>query len=114
MNLKFNKQARQGDMLLTKLDKLPDNLIEERAVNGDYVLAHSETGHNHVVKASHEVKFFRNPDNEFVGYLSVQAPTEVRHLRSFDTHKTIGLKEGVYEVRRQREYTPEGLRRAQD
>lgn len=34
--------------------------------------------------------------------------------RSFDTHESILLKGGTYEIRRQREYTPEGWRRVED
>jgi hypothetical protein len=35
-------------------------------------------------------------------------------MRSFDTHETLNIPPGIYEVRRQREYVPEGWRKAQD
>ena len=40
--------------------------------------------------------------------------TLLEHLRSFDTHETIKLPVGTFEIRRQREYTPEGWRRVED
>jgi hypothetical protein len=47
-------------------------------------------------------------------FLNVEAPTEITHLRSFDTHETLLVPPGKYEIRRQREYVAEGFRRAQD
>jgi hypothetical protein len=38
----------------------------------------------------------------------------VEHLRSFDTHESISIGPGNYEIRRQRENAPEGWRRAAD
>lgn len=113
--LTFKTQAAQGDMLLRKIDRLPDNVSEVKADNGKYVLAHSETGHHHTVKATQDVKFFANDNDPFVAYLVVDnTKAYVEHERSFDTHAPIEIKEGVYEIRRQREYTLEGFRRVQD
>jgi hypothetical protein len=47
-------------------------------------------------------------------FLDVLEPTKINHLRSFDTHESILVPTGKYIVRRQREYTPEGYRRAAD
>lgn len=47
-------------------------------------------------------------------YLSISDPTALTHERSFDTHEPILLNPGIYEVRRQREYTPQGWRRIED
>ena len=41
-------------------------------------------------------------------------PVDLEHLRSTDTHETLRLEPGIWEVRRQREYSPEGWRRAAD
>ncbi len=126
----FKEQAAQGDMLVRVIDKLPDS-VKEVTDKGDYVLAHSETGHNHVVKRQEGVSFYQNDNDPFVAYLvvdpkKVKGSVEVKHLRDHDTHETIsffvgdaikGLKDGakkIFEIRRQREYTPEGFRRAQD
>lgn len=111
----FKNQAAQGDMLLRKIEKLPEGVTENVAENGKYILAHSETGHHHTVKASENVKFYANDNDPFVAYLVVDNTSAyIEHERSFHTHDPIEVKEGVYEIRRQREYTPEGYRRAQD
>ena len=127
----FNKQAAQGDMLIRAIDKLPEGVKETKDENGNFVLAHSETGHNHVVKKQPGVSFFQNDNDPFVAYLvidptKVKSNVSVKHLRDYHTHEEISFFTGdfikgvkdkakkVFEIRRQREYTPEGFRRAQD
>jgi hypothetical protein len=46
--------------------------------------------------------------------LVVEQPTALEHLREHDTHEPIMFNKGIYHVRRQQEYTPEGLRRVED
>ena len=120
----FKKQAAQGDMFIRVIDKLPDNVIETKDEKGEFILAHSETGHNHVVKKQKGVTFYANTNDPFIAYLVVDNVTAlIEHKRDYDTHETIALKCGddiktegkkIYEIRRQREYTPEGFRKAQD
>lgn len=110
----FNNIAAQGDMLIRRIDILPDGVKKLQSENGNFILAHSETGHNHVVKEENGIEFYQHANDNFIAYLVVNNETKVEHMRSFDTHETIALKKGVYEIRRQREYTPEGFRRAQD
>jgi len=110
----FKNQAAQGDMLIRRIDALPKNAIKAKSENGSYVLAHSETGHNHVVKESDGVTFYQHANDNFIAYLVVNNEAKVEHMRGFDTHETINFGKGIYEIRRQREYTPEGFRRAQD
>ena len=47
-------------------------------------------------------------------WIKVNRPTVLEHQRPHDTHAPIKFAKGVYEVRRQREYTPEGWRRVAD
>lgn len=110
----FENMAAQGDMLIKRIAELPKDVIEAKAENGNYILAHSETGHNHVVKEETGVKFYQHANDNFIAYLVVDNEAKVEHMRSFDTHETIGFKKGIYEIRRQREYTAEGFRRAAD
>lgn len=110
----FENMAAQGDMLLRRIDKLPNDVVAVEPEEGNYVLAHSETGHNHIVKAKPDVEFYQHANDNFVAYLVVNNEADVEHMRSYDTHETLRVRKGVYEVRRQREYTAEGFRRAQD
>ena len=45
----FDKQAAQGDLLITKIDKLPAKVKKAESDGGKFILAHSETGHHHTV-----------------------------------------------------------------
>lgn len=108
----FENQAAQGDLLITRIDDIPNSAILDN-VKGDYIVAHSETGHNHVMAAQH-CDFYKAANDPFVLFLVVHNETPIRHLRSFDTHKTINVPPGKYRINRQREYIPEGFRRAAD
>jgi hypothetical protein len=111
----FKNQAAQGDMLIRRISSLPDTAKKIDAENGRYILAHSETGHNHVIKKQAGIEFYANDNDSFIAYLVVDnTKCLVEHERSFDTHDPIEIGDGVYEIRRQREYTPQGWRRAQD
>lgn len=113
----FTKMAAQGDFIIIRIDDISANVEKLEAENGQYVIAHSETGHNHVMTME-RVQAFKPKNVEdrdlYELFLSVEQPTEINHLRSFDTHETLLVPPGNYQVRRQREYVPEGYRRAAD
>jgi hypothetical protein len=112
-----NTMAAQGDVLFRRVSALPSDAYEQPH-DGRLVVAHSETGHHHVIQ-SNAVALFE-VGNPLVCYLKLETEhADVVHERSFDTHETLrllGAPEGpaFYEVRRQREHTPHGFRRAQD
>jgi hypothetical protein len=113
MTKHFKNSAAQGDVFLRRIDRLPEGLIPAKAENGFHIVAHSETGHNHVVK-ERSAQLLIDKTNAFIAYLDVAKPCELEHLRDFDTHESLALEPGLYEVRRQVEFGPEGWRRAQD
>lgn len=113
----FTKMAAQGDFIIMRISDIPANVEKIEPENGVYVVAHSETGHNHVMEMEHVTAYKPAGTKEvdlYEMFLNVEAPTEINHLRSFDTHETLLVPPGKYEIRRQREYVPEGFRRAQD
>lgn len=101
----------QGDLNIFSVDAIPGGLVESPPTNGQHILAHSETGHHHVVDGN-TVRVFEQ--DEFTSYLEVKKEAKVIHLRGFDTHDPITLAPGKYRIARQREYVPEGFRRAAD
>lgn len=114
----FKDCAAQGDLMLRRISALPDGVKLTPSEKGFYVVAHSETGHNHVIAERPNIKFYTGND-PMVSYLEVIEATDktealLEHLRGYDTHKTIVIPVGVFEVRRQREHTPEGWRRVED
>lgn len=106
----------QGDVCFRRVKSVPDG-FSEKAHDGTIVAAHSETGHHHTIDAT-GVKLFEGND-PLRCYLMMESVEhcDVVHRRSFDTHETMRLGGGIgsiFEVVRQREYTPEGWRRAAD
>lgn len=112
--LTFEKRAAQGDIFITKIDSLPKDLREMKHDDNQYIVAHSETGHHHTLPTK-GVKVYEASNDPFVLYVAIDNEyADLTHNRSFDTHAPIRLKNGVYRINRQREYTPEGWRRVAD
>ncbi len=114
----FKTQAAQGDIFIRRVTEMPKGLREMKVEGGRYIVAHSETGHHHVIDATPAAKVWLS-DDPMVSYLQVVEATDavetlLEHMRSFDTHETIKFSPGIYEIRRQREATPEGWRRVED
>ncbi len=106
-------QAAQGDVAITRVTEMPEGLVINKIEGGVHIVAHSETGHHHVVEAAAAV-MYDEPENDLVSYLVVEDSAQLTHTRTYDTHETIALDKGVYRINRQREYTPEGYRRVAD
>lgn len=113
MKIVTERPSFQGDLCIRRIDTLPAGLEPAKAEAGNFILAHSETGHHHVVK-ERGAQLLIDKTNAFIAYLAVAEESELEHLRSFDTHEPYKLPPGNYEVRRQREHVPEGWRRAAD
>lgn len=99
------KLARQGDILFIRVDKLPADLNKSK----DLIVAHGEvTGHAHRVTKAAGVDLLESA----VGSKFVEAETgwEVTH----DEHGPIEFEAGNWEARRQREYSPEAIRKVID
>lgn len=113
--------AAQGDVIFWRVDRLPDGVTEVIRKDGEpLVVTHSETGHHHVI-TSRNARMFNLAKNALMAYLVIEKAkgrgkikdvAKVEHLRPYDTHEALALEPGVWEVRRQREHTPDGWTRA--
>ena len=115
----FSKIAAQGDVLFRKVSSFPNDAIEVSPQKGEHIIAHSESGHHHCMVLDREVEtpnvqMFSARDNPLLAWIKVNRPTPLEHRREFDTHEPIMFEPGIYEVRLQREYTPEGWRQVMD
>lgn len=110
---KVKNMAAQGDVMFIRIKEIPSDATPAKIEKGHFIVAHSETGHHHVID-SRNAQMLIDKTNQFVAYLKVSEESEVKHQRSFDTHESVLLSPGNYEVRRQREYVPEGFRRVAD
>ncbi len=100
----------QGDLLIERVEDLqPSGNIVLPDAGGAVVLAEGElTGHRHAI--FERVAMFRDdalardiPTGLYVGHVKVEGGSAtVRH----EEHAPIGLAEGTYRVRRQRELEP--------
>ena len=109
----------QGDLLIVRADLLPgepDPSWEEViSTTGSHIVAHSETGHHHVLRArgadSAPPALFRDKGGDVVrSLLKIPAgsPAEIVHRRESHTHGTILVPPGVWYLIRQQRPTPEG------
>jgi hypothetical protein len=108
--------AAQGDLIVRRVERVPAGYEP----SADRVIAHSETGHHHV--AVGECTVHRNADDAMRLFIVARQPVTLEHLRPTDTHHALRLLndpqpeigETVWEIRRQREMTPEGWARVED
>jgi hypothetical protein len=107
------RPAFQGELMIRRIAVLPSSAKLTDPTKGHHIVAHSESGHHHVVDADLAQRFI-DDTNAFISYLSVADKATIEHLRSYDTHETLELDAGVYEVRLAREYTAEGFRPSTD
>ena len=85
----------QGDLMLIEIAELPANCKPAAAESDYHILAHSETGHHHVLEAGAAQRFI-DETNAFISYLKVNKDAAVEHLRDHDTHEPLGLTEGKF------------------
>lgn len=109
----FQNTCAQGDVYIRRIGALPKNAIEVAPEGEHLIVTHSETGHHHVMERT-KAKMYRLPDSIMDCLLVVSDPVALEHLRQHDTHEPILFEPGIYHVRRQREYTPEGWRQVED
>jgi hypothetical protein len=123
----FDKMARQGDVVLKRIAKLPDGLVAMKREGKRVVLAHGEvTGHAHAIGEKH-VRQFRAADGTPTldgagvklragGALPARTYIEVTKtcLLQHEEHEAIQIAPGFYEVNRQREYVEGQIRNVAD
>lgn len=102
---------RQGDVLVRHVEELPDGARKIKRDEGKVVLAYGEaTGHAHAIaERGAELYEVEALEVRFLQILCADG-VELAHQE----HDTIGLPPGIYEVRRQREYSPEAIRNVAD
>lgn len=93
-------QFQQGDVLFTKIDRLPKDIIPVNKNVRGYVLAEGEaTGHAHVVKQDVFLYADKETDNEIL-YINSDTGFVVQH----EEHKPLFLDKGIYRVDKVQEF----------
>lgn len=104
--------ARQGDVMIMGVDEIPEGLEKIKPGVRGYVLAEGEaTGHAHTLNEVQFAQMWKGSQEEDPDlFLKTDKACTVVH----EEHGTINLPEGTFLVRRQREYSPEEIRKVQD
>src|SRR3954464_15055829 len=93
---------RQGDVLIIRVDAIPDGLARVPRDGGRLILSYGEvTGHAHAVDGLAELFTAADVADLEQQFLRVEDEALVVH----EEHDSIALPPGIYEVRHQREYT---------
>lgn len=100
--------VRQGDVMVVAVDEIPEGATEVADDDGRVVLAYGEvTGHAHAFSRSESRMVKLRQDEKGLRYLDVGGGgATLKH----EEHAPIAIPPGRYEVRRQREYSPEEIR----
>lgn len=117
--------AAQGELRVYEIDSLPDNIGTNRPSRnerGDFILAHSEKGHHHVIGG--DVDVIEHTEVQKMGdqslamrtlYAIVNQPTTLRQTAT-DAHTEVNMDAGIYAIRADVEFDPFGdqIREVQD
>lgn len=89
-------QNQQGDVLMKRIDSLPDGCKEVERQNGRIVVMHGEQGHTHAIDDVDAM--FYEKDGKF--FLKVMAPVSLIH----EEHHTQIVEPGIWEIGQVREH----------
>lgn len=88
---------QQGDVLIKRIEKLPDDVKGVKQEGSRVILAEGEhTGHAHAISSPNAHLFEWNEKL----YLEATTEVEIKH----EEHKTVIIPPGIYEIDRVREY----------
>jgi hypothetical protein len=118
--MKMQSQYRQGDVFIERIAEIPA-AAQKQEISRRVILAHGEvTGHHHVLETADPADWWKQgeiatanqipilPTGEL--FLSLTECATVTHPE----HATLELPPGNYRVIRQREYSPEAIRKVAD
>lgn len=99
----MTKAYRHGEIAFVEIEKLPDGLTKTET---DTIVIGSH-GNNHTYSGG-ELYLLEKLDGYTIGYFKAKN-TVLRHPEHGDKKGEAILPDGLYEIRKQQEFTPEGL-----
>jgi hypothetical protein len=105
----FSKIAAQGEITIRRVDPVKVEGTPLKPEAGKLIIGHSETGHHHVLehmRGASVTVLDHTPDGMRILYAILGEPNKLIHERDHNTHETICLAAGEYEIRIAREYDP--------
>ena len=104
----FTKIAAQGEITIIRVT--PGTKVEGKPLGlerGMLIIGHSETQHDHVLehdRGASVTVLDRAPEGMKILHMVIAEANALVHKRDHDTHETIALEPGEYEVRIAREF----------
>lgn len=100
-NIKNGKRisVMHGELWLQPIDDLPTG---ESTKHSMFVLAHSETGHHHVLQSDTEFTVVEGKDRSIL----LEEVATLFHQKTFDIHETRVIAPGAYKTYYKSEYDP--------
>ena len=108
----FKIVAAQGEITIIRVGDVPANKklpgVPMTPEGGCFIIGHSESGHHHVINTSGaSVSVMEKaPEGMRILRAILENPNALNHQRDHDTHESIGLEPGLYDIRIGREYDP--------
>lgn len=100
---KLKQIIRHGEVLLKQIKGLPKG-AELKEASRSYIVAHSETGHHHVLEATKDFKIYSTLDGET--FIEIPSIAKLRHAKTGkDVHKTHVIEPSVYKVVIKKEFS---------
>ena len=105
---------RHGEVILKEIDSLPKELTLETETN-KYIVAHSETGHHHILETKQKYKIFTTFDgNKFI---ELTEDGNLWHQKTGnDVHTPHIVKPGIYQIviKKEFDYFQSAIRNVRD
>lgn len=87
--------VRHGEVILKQVDALPNGAELEKVIKKE-IVAHSETGHHHVLEAQKDFKIYTWKGDR---YIEIPELAELWHKKSGkDTHAPHKIIPGIYKI----------------
>lgn len=99
--MKVGDWGHHGDVVLEKIESLPDDFESFEKTSSNELALGEATGHLHQI-CDGEFDLRINPTNNSERYLKVVKPVALRHQE----HKEVIIEPGIYKSRIQIEYDP--------
>lgn len=93
---------QQGEIVLMPIKGLPEGATRKVS---EQIVAHSESGHHHVVESEVSFEVSGDIDKEEL-YLRLFEPAKLVHRKSFDMHRTLTVPKGDWKILHKTEYDP--------
>lgn len=94
------KGLRHGEVMLIPVAKVP---VAKKLPRGTYLLAHSETGHHHVLEGD-QFEVTQTKSGQI--YVTVFGATHLVHRKTHDKHRTLTVPPSILKRYHMVEYDP--------